>query len=250
IPMSAEAQQTYLNREAERMREWIEAARKGEGLSVKRLEAALLRAEERLKSKLDSARDPGITFEATGIDYLFVDEAHGYKNLRPPSNIPDAAIDGSMRASDLDMKISYLRRRNGKRVVCFATATPIANSMTEAYVMQHYLRPDLLASAGMTDFDTWAATFGETVTQLEMPPEGGDVPRQKSRFARFFNVPELLRRWHVSADIKTAEDLRLPVPALAPRAADGQRAPETVVVQPSEELLGFMAELAGRAEDI
>jgi N12 class adenine-specific DNA methylase len=102
----------------------------------------------------------------------------------------------------------------------------------------------------MTDFDTWAATFGETVTQLEMPPEGGDVPRQKSRFARFFNVPELLRRWHVSADIKTAEDVRLPVPALAPRAADGQRAPETIVVQPSEELVEFMQELAGRAEDI
>ena len=250
IPMSADAQSEYMQAELERMRDFIQVSKEGDGLTVKRLEAALLRAEERLKAKLDSAKDPGVTFEATGIDYVFVDEAHGYKNLRTPSNIPDAAIDGSQRASDLDMKISYLRRRNGTRVVCFATATPIANSMTEAYVMQHYLRPDLLASAGMTDFDTWAATFGETVTQLEMPPEGGDVPRQKSRFARFFNVPELLRRWHVSADIKTAEDLKLPVPALAPRTADGQRAPETVVVQPSEELVEFMAELAGRAEDI
>ena len=250
IPMSADAQGEYMQAELERMRDFIQVSKEGDGLTVKRLEAALLRAEERLKAKLDSAKDPGVTFEATGIDYVFVDEAHGYKNLRTPSNIPDAAIDGSQRASDLDMKISYLRRRNGTRVVCFATATPIANSMTEAYVMQHYLRPDLLDSAGMTDFDTWAATFGETVTQLEMPPEGGDVPRQKSRFARFFNVPELLRRWHVSADIKTAEDLKLPVPALAPRAADGQRAPETIVVQPSEELVEFMAELAGRAEDI
>jgi N12 class adenine-specific DNA methylase len=99
IPMSAEAQKTYLNRELEQMREWIQRSREGDGLTVKRLEAAVLRAEERLKGKLDATRDPGITFEATGIDYLFVDEAHGYKNLRTPSNIPDAAIDGSMRAS-------------------------------------------------------------------------------------------------------------------------------------------------------
>ncbi len=93
-----------------------------------------------------------------------VDEAHGYEKLRTPSNIPDAAIDGSMRASDLDMKISYLRERNGNRVVTFATATPIANSVTGAFVMQHYLRPDLLESAGIEDFDAWAATFGQTVT--------------------------------------------------------------------------------------
>ena len=250
IPMSAEAQQTYLNREAERMREWIEAARKGEGLSVKRLEAALLRAEERLKSKLDSARDPGITFEATGIDYLFVDEAHGYKNLRTPSNIPDAAIDGSMRASDLDMKIGYLRERNGTRVVTFATATPIANSVTEAFVMQHYLRPDLLSAAGIEDFDTWAATFGQTVTQIEMAPEGGSSFRQKTRFAKFTNVPEMLRMWHVSADIKTGEDLRLPTPALARRQADGQRAPETVIVEPCDALLDYVAELGERADKI
>ena len=130
------------------------------------------------------------------------------------------------------MKISYLARRNGRRVVTFATATPIANSITEAYVMQHYLRPDLLESAGITDFDTWAATFGETVDQIEMAPEGGNSFRQKTRFARFTNVPEMLRRWHVSADIKTGEDLKLPVPALAPRPADGQRAPETVISQP------------------
>src|ERR1035441_9206865 len=192
----------------------------------------------------------GITFEATGIDYLFIDEAHGYKNLRTPSNIPDAAIDGSMRASDLDMKISYLARRNGRRVVTFATATPIANSITEAYVMQHYLRPDLLESAGITDFDTWAATFGETIDQIEMAPEGGNSFRQRTRFARFTNVPEMLRRWHVSADIKTAEDLKLPVPALPPRPADGQRAPETVISQPSDGQLDVMTELGDRADAI
>ena len=250
IPMSASAQRAYLNREVERTRAWIEAAKKADGLSVKRLEAALLRTEERLKAKLDSARDPGITFEATGIDYLFVDEAHGYKNLRTPSNIPDAAIDGSMRASDLDMKISYLRERNGSRVVTFATATPIANSVTEAFVMQHYLRPDLLQAAGIEDFDTWAATFGQTVTQIEMAPEGGSSFRQKTRFAKFTNVPEMLRMWHVSADIKTGEDLKLPVPALARREADGQRAPETVIVEPSDTLLAYVAELGERADKI
>ena len=250
IPMSAGAQREYLDAELDRMRDFIQASREGDGLTVKRLEGALLRAEERLKAKLDSVKDPGITFEATGIDYLFVDEAHGYKNLRTPSNIPDAAIDGSMRAADLDMKISYLRRRNGTRVVTFATATPIANSITEAWVMQHYLRPDLLEAAGITDFDSWAATFAQTVTQIEMAPEGGNSFRQKTRFARFTNVPEMLRRWHVSADIKTGEDLKLPVPALARRPADGQRAPETVITQPSDAQLDIMTQLGERADAI
>ena len=146
IPLSPGEQQAYMDRELELMHTWLENAKSGDGdgLTVKRLQGALLRAGERLKAKLDSAKDPGITFEATGIDYLCVDEAHGYKNLRTASNIADAAIDGSMRASDLDMKTGYLRRRNGARVVTFATATPIANSVTEAYVMQRYLRPDLL----------------------------------------------------------------------------------------------------------
>ena len=116
--------------------------------------------------------------------------------------------------------------------------------------MQHYLRPDLLEAAGITDFDTWAATFGETVTQIEMAPEGGNSFRQKTRFARFTNVPEMLRRWHVSADIKTGEDLKLPVPALAQRPADGQRAPETVISQPSDGQLDIMAELGDRADAI
>ena len=250
IPMSAEAQRDYLDAELDRMRDFIQASKEGDGLTVKRLEGALLRAEERLKAKLDSVKDPGITFEATGIDYLFVDEAHGYKNLRTPSNIPDAAIDGSMRAADLDMKISYLRRRNGTRVVTFATATPIANSITEAWVMQHYLRPDLLEAAGIADFDSWAATFAQTVTQIEMAPEGGDSFRQKTRFAKFTNVPEMLRRWHVSADIKTGEDLKLPVPALARRPADGQRAPETVITQPCDAQLDIMTQLGERADAI
>ena len=164
---------------------------------------------------------------------MCVDEAHGYKNLRTTSNITDAAIDGSMRASDLDMKIEYLRRRNGRRVVTFATATPIANSVTEAYVMQRYLRPDLLEAAGITVFDAWAATFGQAVTQVELAPEGGDSFRLKSRFARFRNVPEMLRMFHVAADIKTADDLSSPSPP-SPHAVTASGLPRRHRSQPSD----------------
>ncbi len=251
IPLSPAQQAAYLDRELALMRTWLASAQQTTAsLTVKRLQGALLRAEERLKAKLDSAKDPGITFEATGIDYLCIDEAHGYKNLRTPSNIGDAAIDGSMRASDLDMKIGYLRRRNGRRVVTFATATPIANSLTEAYVMQRYLRPDLLEAAGISVFDSWAATFGEVVTQVELAPEGGDSFRVKSRFARFRNVPEMLRMWHVFADVKTAADLDLPVPAIAARPGDGLRAPETALVDPSPGLLDYVADLGDRADQV
>ena len=249
IPLSGQEQRAYMDRELARTRQWIEAAKQAGGLTVKRLEGALLRAEERLKAKLDSAKDPGITFEATGIDYLCIDEAHGYKNLRTPSNITDAAIDGSMRASDLDMKIGYLRQRNGARVVTFATATPVANSITEAYVMQRYLRPDLLEAAGIEVFDSWAATFGQVVTRVELAPEGGGSFRMKSRFASFRNVPEMLRMLHVPADVKTGEDLALPVPAQV-RRGDGQRAPQTVTVEPSQGLLAYVAELGERAEKV
>jgi N12 class adenine-specific DNA methylase len=152
-----------------------------------------------------------------------------------------------MRASDLDMKIDYLRRRNGARVVTFAPATPIANSVTESYVMQRYLRPDLLEAAGIEVFDTWAATFGQVVSQVELAPEGGSSFRMKSRFASFRNVPEMLRMLHVAADVKTADDLALPVPALAARE-DGQRALQTVTAEPSGELLAYVAELGDRAE--
>jgi len=250
IPLSPAEQAAYMERELDQMRLWVQTAKSGGGLTVKRLEAALLRAEERLKAKLDSVKDPGITWEATGVDYLCIDEAHGYKNLQTTSNITDAAIDGSMRASDLDMKIDYLRRRNGTRVVTFATATPIANSVTEAHVMQRYLRPDLLDAAGVAVFDSWAATFGQVVTQVELAPEGGDSFRVKSRFARFRNVPEMLRIWHMFADVKTAADLHLPVPVLAERPGDRRRVPETVTVEPSEDLIDYVAGLGRRAEAI
>ncbi len=243
LPLAPATQQAYLDSQLEELRTQLGNSRSGSGLTVKRLEAALARAEEGLTRLTDSDRDPGVTFEQTGVDYLIVDEAHGYKNLRTPSNIAGVAVDGSQRASDLDMKLGYLRGRHGNRVATFATATPIANSVSEAYVMQRYLRPDVLRGAGISDFDSWAATFGEVTTTLELSPDGSSY-RMQSRFAKFRNVPELLRMWHLSADIKTAADLALPTPTLV----GGQA--ETVVVAPSPGLVTMMAELSERADRV
>jgi hypothetical protein len=243
MPLSIAAQQRYLDAELDDMRRQLEHSKSGRGVSVKRLEGALARAEERLKALADSAKDPGISFEEIGIDYVFADEAHGYKNLRTVSNIDGVGVEGSQRASDLDMKLGYLRERHGGRVATFATATPIANSVAEVYTMQRFLRPDLLEDAGLTDFDTWAATFGEVTSDLELAPDGSRF-RMKSRFAKFRNVPELLRLWHVSADIKTAEDLQLPTPDVR----NGQA--ETVVVPANDQLREFMHELSERADKV
>jgi hypothetical protein len=249
IPMSAERQRAYLTREVEVIEAQLNRSKGERGLTEKRLELALLQAEERLKKLTDSVKDPGITFEQTGIDYVFRDEGHRDKNLRTVSNIPDVAIDGSQRASDMHMKLSYLRDQYPARWGTRATATPIANSMAEMYTETRYLRPDLLEAAGIEDFDQWAATFGEVVSGIEVAPDGSGF-RMRSRFARFTNVPELLRAFHVFGDVKTAEDLALPTPPLAARPGDGQRAAETVVVPPGPELTAFMAELARRAEHI
>jgi N12 class adenine-specific DNA methylase/SAM-dependent methyltransferase len=244
IPMSAEAQQRYIDAQLADYTAWLErAAAAGESKRlIKKMETRKLMREERLKKKLARARDAGISWQQTGIDYLFVDEAHAYKNLDTRSNNPSLDIDGSLRASDLEMKLDYLRSRHGRRVVTFATATPIANSMTEAYVMLRYLRPDLLTDAGIEDFDAWVGTFAETTTDVEVAPEGG--LRIKDRFARFRNVPELLLMWRVVADVKTGDDLKLPVPELA-----GGK-PEVVTVEPSPQLRDFMATLAKRADAV
>lgn len=252
LPMAKPTVQAYLHRQVEELAEAIQSARGEDNkLLLKRLEGAKLRAEERLKKILDGYKDPGITFEQTGIDYLFVDEAHWAKNLFTPSNIPDMAVVGkkaSQRASDLHMKLEWLRSRN-ERVATLATATPIANSMGEAYTMLRYLRPDLLEDLGITSFDRFAATFGKVVTDIEVAPDGTGL-RTKSRFASFVNVPELLRPWHVAGDIKTADDLQLDVPQLAARSEDGQRQPETIVVPASEELKAYIATFIDRADRI
>ncbi len=248
IGLSSEFEQTYMEREVGRLRAALDKVKAEGGLTVKRIEKKVQAAEERYKKALAIPRDPGVSFEDTGIDYLVVDEAHMYKNLATISNIQDAAIEGSQQASDLHMKLEYLRDRHGDRVGTMATATPLANSITEAYVMQRYLRPDLLEKAGINSFDGWAATFGSQVTEMEMGPAGGF--RQKTRFARFQNVPEMLRMWHVAADVKTAEDLKLPVPDIAPRPSDGKRDIETIVLQPTPELEDYIASIADRAEKV
>jgi N12 class adenine-specific DNA methylase/predicted RNA methylase len=239
IPMSVAAQQDYFDQESEQLRTWLDSARGQGGITVKRLEKALLRQEEALKVRMGRARDNGLTFEETGIDYLVVDEAHGYKNRRTPSAIGDLAIDGSKRATDLDMKLRYLRHTHGERVVTFATGTPIANSMTEAYIMMSYLRPDILTDARLDCFDQWAATFAQHVSEIEVAPTGGY--RLKSRIAKFDNVPELLRMFHISADIRTADDLDLPTPAIT-----GGR-PQSIQVAAPPELADFMADIQQRA---
>ena len=189
IPMSAPEIERYIGAQLAGYDAWLERAREASQSKrmIKKMETRKLMREQRLRKKLDRARDGGISWEQTGIDYLFVDEAHHYKNLDIRSNNQELDIDGSGRASDLEMKLDYLRTTHGRRVVTFATATPIANSMTEAYVMCRYLRPDLLADAGIEDFDAWVGTFAETTTDVEVAPEGGI--RVKDRFARFRNHP-------------------------------------------------------------
>lgn len=250
ISVSPQVQTDYMQRELDKTRAALEDGRNMGTVStttIKAIERTLKRAEEKLAKRLDIEHDPGINFEDMGIDYLVIDEAHHYKNLATTSKIEGAAIDGSGQAADLHMKLEWLRSQHGERVATFATATPLANSVTEAYVMQRYLRPDLLEAAGVTSFDGWAATFGQTVTQMEMAPSGGF--RLKSRFAKFTNVPEMLKMWHVFADVKTQTDLNLPLPDIATRT-DGRREPEVVVVPPNPELVDYIATIGQRAERI
>lgn len=249
LSMEPANQAAYMDHTIALLRDALDVAAGVDRMTLKRIEKRLANEEERYKRLLDMPRDPGVTFEATGIDYLIVDEMHDYKNLNTVSKIPDANIDGSMRATDMALKLDYLRRIHPHRVATVATATPIANSVTEAHVMQRYLRPDLLRDAGVEAFDAWAATFGETVTDVEMAPQGGGQFRVKTRFARFRNVPEMLRLWHTFADVKTAADLDLPAPLIHKRG-DGQRLPETVVIDPNEAVLEYIRDLGDRADAV
>ena len=249
IPLRTETQRDYIRAQVDDVRRILEDAEGDQRMSVKRIQRKLLALENKLKDRTDLDRDRGVCFEDTGVDYVVVDEMHMYKNLATESNIQGAAIAGSERATDLHMKLDYLRSQGRERVVTGATATPISNSVTEAYVMQRYLRPDLLDKAGIGAFDAWAATFGQTVTQMEMAPTGNNTFRMKTRFAKFSNVPEMLRLWSIFADVKTADDLNLPTPDLAERD-DGARAPSTVAVQPTVELEQYIEQLGNRAEKV
>ncbi len=244
VPLGADLMREYLAGEIETARAALAGSRDGKGLSVKKLERRIAQMEENYKRLLaEHTKDDGVRFEETGIDFLFCDEAHAYKNRRVDSSIDGAANTGSQRAQDLDSKLWALRRAHGPRVAVFATATPVANSMAELWVMQTYLQPDQLEAVGLRPFDAWAATFGRTHTALELAPDGSSY-RMQTRFARFQNVPELLTLYRQVADVRTLDDLDLPTPVIA----GGQA--ETVVVDPSDNLVDYVLDLAARAERI
>lgn len=250
IPMSKDQIQAYIDRETATMREQLEAAKAagaGDSASkrtVKKMENALIQFENRLKKKLTKQKDAGVSFEQTGIDYLMVDEAHMYSNLMTNSVIQGAGVEGSDKATDLHMKMEYLRATTKSgRVATFASGTPFRNTVTQAYTMQRFLRPDLLREAGVHSFDQWAAAFGEIVEEMELKPEGTGF-RQTARFAKFRNVPELLRMFHTYADVKLAEDLNLKTPNLV----GGQA--QTVAVPRTDQLAAYIRNLGDRAEAV
>jgi N12 class adenine-specific DNA methylase len=244
LPLGPDLIRGYLGEEIEVARRALGASKDGKGLSVKRLERHIAQMEANYKRLLaEHTKDDGVRFEETGVDFLFVDEAHAYKNRRVDSSIDGVGGTGSQRAQDLDAKLWALRQAHGPRVVTFATATPVANSMAELWVMQSYLHPDLLAEVDLRAFDSWAATFGRTHTALELAPDGSSY-RMQTRFARFQNVPELLTLYRQVADVRTTEDLNLPTPSLK-----GDR-PETVVVEQSDALVDYVVDLASRAERV
>jgi N12 class adenine-specific DNA methylase len=212
--------------------------------SIKEVEKALPREEAHLELLRDKPTDDGVTFDQLGVDYLFIDEAHRFKNLRIITANRELADAGSKKATDLHLKLTWLREQRGDgRVVTFATGTPVANRIAELYVMQTYLQPDTLAAVGVDDFDLWAAQFGEIVTRPELDPSGAGW-RLKSRFARYRNVPELMRLFGQVADIRLAADLDLPTPTVT----GGQ--PEVVVVPATAQLDDYVADLVARADKV
>jgi len=255
ISVTPTCEQEYRRRETDDLRAALENLYKNqEGhLSraatrvVKKIEKRVAANEERVKALADSPHDPGLSFEDLGVDHLTVDEFHEYKNLHTDSNISDANIAGSKRATDLHMKLGYLRQRYGRRVLIAATATPVANSVSEIYNMTRYIAPELLQQAGITAFDQWAATFGEQVAEIEISVAGQLKP--KTRLARFTNVPELSMMLHQFGDVKTSEDLNLPKPPLTVNSR-GLREPEVILIPPTAELTAFQQELGRRADNM
>ncbi|GAA2224127.1 helicase-related protein [Micromonospora olivasterospora] len=255
LRLSDDEQRRFLDGELKDLRDKIERAHAqavdngedtGRNAAVKRLQGSLVRKEEKIKEKFDKPTDPGVTFDQTGIDFVFRDEWHDLKNDTITSSIVDASNDGSDRAIDFRAKLDFLRRRYGQRVVCGATATPIANSVRELYVVTRHLRPDLLEATGTMDFDTWASVFGKVVTSVEISPTGSGF-QTKSRLAKYTNAAELSLMLRTFGDIRTPEDLNLPTPLLTVNS-DGYRAPHVVTIDPAPELVDFIATLDDRVE--
>lgn len=246
IPMSMERQRYILEQQYHEIMDGIRELKeqKGDHFSVKQLE----RSKKMVQAKLDklndqSRKDDLITFEELGIDRLFVDEAHYYKNLAAFSkmrNVGGISQTEAMKSSDLYMKIRYLDEITGGRGTVFATGTPISNSMVEMYTMQKYLQYGTLKEKNLLHFDAWASTFGETVTAIELAPEGTGY-RAKTRFARFYNLPELMSMFKQTADIQTADMLKLPVP---------KANYHNVVLKPSAYQVEMVKDLSERAERV
>ncbi len=216
IPVSQERQERLLRSEIEEITEGINQLKRssGERFSIKSMEKTKKSLEAKLKKLLDSPKDDVVTFEELGVDRLFVDEAHSYKNLyyhTKMQNVAGLSSAEAQKSSDMYMKCRYMDELTGSRGVVFATGTPVSNSMTELYTMQRYLQHDTLERLGLGHFDSWAANFGETVTALELAPEGTGY-RARTRFSKFFNLPELMNLFREAADIKTADQLMLPTP--------------------------------------
>ena len=246
IPMSVERQQAILERQIEEILFGIEQAKaqKAERYTVKQMERTRKSLEARLAKLNDQSRkDDVVTFEQLGVDRLFIDESHYFKNLflaTKMRNVGGIAQTEAQKSSDLFMKTQYLDELTGGRGVIFATGTPISNSMVELYTIQRYLQYRLLQEMGLIHFDDWASNFGETVTAIELSPEGTGY-RAKTRFAKFYNLPELMAAFKEVADIQTADMLKLPVP---------KANFHTEVIQPSELQKEMIQGLAERAEKI
>ena len=216
IPVSQARQERLLRSEIEEITEGINQLKRssGERFSIKAMEKTKKSLEAKLKKLLDSPKDDVVTFEELGIDRLFVDEAHSHKNLyyhTKMQNVAGLSSAEAQKSSDMYMKCRYMDELTGSRGIVFATGTPVSNSMTELYTMQRYLQHDTLERLGLGHFDSWAANFGETVTALELAPEGTGY-RARTRFSKFFNLPELMNLFREVADIKTADQLMLPTP--------------------------------------
>ena len=242
IPLSQERQiHDVINQVAQLKEE------RAENFTVKQMERMRKQLEKKLDKLNDQSRkDDVVTFEQLGVDSLMVDEAHAFKNLAVLSkmrNVAGISQTESQRASDLYMKCRYLDEITGSRGVVFATGTPISNSMAELYTMQRYLQRETLEQHGLSSFDAWASTFGETVTAVELAPEGTGY-RTKTRFSKFYNLPELMSMFKQVADVQTADMLNLPVPKLV-----GGK-PINVALPPSPQQKQMVADLADRAEEI
>ena len=246
IPMSIERQRAILEQQLEEITGGIAELKRnrGENFSIKQLE----KSKKSIRQKLDklndqTKKDDVVTFEELGVDRLFVDESHYYKNLylyTKMRNVGGIAQTEAQKSSDLFMKCRYLDEITGGRGTVFATGTPISNSMVELYTIQRYLQYNTLVKNGLQHFDAWASTFGETITAVELTPEGTGY-RAKTRFAKFYNLPELMAMFKGIADIKTADMLNLPVP---------EAKYHNIAVKPSEMQKEMVASLAERAEQV